>query len=98
MKHHHQKQFAEKFPLQQMLLNGHPYIPYIGFAKKTSLAHYEIACSRRSGQWREMKNGRKQRWKRVRGREQEGEKEVLSAALPDPSPFFLAHFCLRSSN
>ena len=88
MKHHHQKQFAEKFPLQQMLLNGHPYIPYIGFAKKTSLAHYEIACSRRSGQWREMKNGRKQRWKRVRGREQEGEKRFFRQLSPTLRHFF----------
>ena len=44
--------------------------------KKNSLAHYELAYSRRSGQWivdsgqwREMENGGKQTWKRVRGRE-----------------------------
>ena len=44
--------------------------------KKSSLAHYELAYSRRSGQWivnrgqpREMGNGGKQTWKRVRGRE-----------------------------
>ena len=65
--------------------------------KKNSLAHYELAYSRRSGQWivdsgqwREMGNGGKQTWKRVRGREQED----LSPSLPNPapSPFFLAHF------
>ena len=44
--------------------------------EKNSLAHYELAYSRRSGQWivdrgqwREMGNGGKQTWKRVRGRE-----------------------------
>ena len=44
--------------------------------EKNSLAHYELAYSRRSGQWivdrgqwREMENGGKQTWKRVRGRE-----------------------------
>ena len=44
--------------------------------KKNSLAHYELAYSRCSGQWivdrgqwREMGNGGKQTWKRVRGRE-----------------------------
>ena len=72
---------------RQMLLNGHPQITCSG---KNSLAHYELACSKRSGQWREMGNGGKQTWKRVRGREQED----LSPSLPNPapSPFFLAHF------
>ena len=49
--------------------------PCIGIGKN-SLAHYELAYSRRSGQWivdrgqwREMGNGGKQTWKRVRGRE-----------------------------
>ena len=44
--------------------------------EENSLAHYELAYSRRSGlwivdkgQWREMGKGGKQTWKRVRGRE-----------------------------
>ena len=49
-----------------------------------------------SGQWREMGNGGKQTWKRVRGRKQED----LSPCFPNPapSPFFLAHFSLRFPN
>ena len=49
-----------------------------------------------SRQWREMGNGGKQTWKRVRGREQED----LSPPLhnPAPSPYFLAHFSLRFPN
>ena len=71
--------------------------------KKNSQAHYELAYFRRSlqqivdsGQWREMENGGKQTWKRVRGREQED----LSPSLPNPvpSPFFLAHLSLRFPN
>ena len=71
--------------------------------KKNSLAHYELAYSRRSGQWivdsgqwREMGNGGKQTWKRVRGREQED----LSPFLPNPapSPFILAHLSWRVPN
>ena len=71
--------------------------------EKNSLAHYELAYSRRSGQWivdsgqwREMGNGGKQTWKRVRGRKQE---DLLpSFPNPAPSPFFLAHFSLRFPN
>ena len=64
-----------------MLLNGHLQIPCIGIGKN-SLAHYGLACSRRSaqwivdsGQWREIENGGKQTWKRVRGRARERGKE-----------------------
>ena len=64
-----------------MLLNGHLQIPCIGIGKN-SLAHYGLACSRRSaqwivdsGQWREIEKGGKQTWKRVRGRARERGKE-----------------------
>ena len=123
MKHHHQKQIAKNFPLQQngkqkksgvlhmlkqeqlqreyellkcqILLNGHLQITCIGTGKN-SLAHYELACSKGSGQCREMGNGRKQTFKRVRGREQED----LSPSLPNPapSPFFLSYFSLLFPN
>ena len=75
----------------QMLLNGHLQITCIGIGKN-SLAHYELACSKRSGQWREMGNGGKQTLKRVRGKEQ---KDLLpSLPNPAPSPLFPAHFFL----
>ena len=32
---------------------------------------YELACSRRSGQWREMENGGKQTWKSLEERKRE---------------------------
>ena len=46
--------------------------------EKNSLAHYELAYSRRSGQWivdsgqwREMENGGKQTWKSLEERKRE---------------------------
>ena len=96
MKQHRQKQIAKNFPLQQngkfqMLLNA-----CIGIGKKLSVAHHKLTCSRRSGQWREMGNGGKQTWKRVRGRDQED----LSPSLPNPAPwpFFLARISLLFPN
>ena len=86
-----QEQLQREYELLkcQILLNGHLQIICIGTGKNC-LAHCELACSKGSGQCREMGNGGKQTLKRVRGREQED----LSPSLPNPapSPFFVAHF------
>ena len=91
-----QEQLQREYELlkYQMLLNGRLQIPCIGIGKN-SLAHFELACSRRSGQWREMENRGRETWKRVRGG-----KEVLSPSLPNPvpSPIFLAYFSFRFPN
>ena len=80
----------------QMLLNGHLWIRCIGIGKN-SLAHYELACFKRSGQWivdsgwwTVAPNGERRKITNVEESKRErvgGGKEVLSPSLPNPAPY-----------